>query len=243
MLRSGASVGDEVSSLSASARIVAVKERPLHSLNKNYRYTYFSWFRLFFLPKYDKNSDNQCFGSVFIWYGSDPARFWWPKIEKFYSWKKFKFFVTTIYLSLGLHKGCLSYRRSLQPSKENTSTFQNMKFLIFSTSVGHFCPPGSGFQIRNWIHWPDWIRIQYGSGSETLQTTLFWSCSIQKFWVSKRTQGSPSSIYKKLVAKNPNKPLHASLLIRNRGYLLHIRRTNIQAIRKLLSPDVASNSN
>ncbi len=37
--------------------------------------------------------------------------------------------------------------------------------------MGHFCPPGSrsGFRIRIRIHWPDdWIRIHYGSGSETL---------------------------------------------------------------------------
>jgi hypothetical protein len=31
---------------------------------------------------------------------------------------------TTIYLSLGLHKGCPSYRRSLQPSKENIQHFK-----------------------------------------------------------------------------------------------------------------------
>ncbi len=32
---------------------------------------------------------------------------------------------------------------------------------------------GSGFRIRIWIHWPDWIRIQYrtGSGSETVIKT------------------------------------------------------------------------
>jgi hypothetical protein len=36
---------------------------------------------------------------------------------------------TTIYLSLGLHKGRPSYRRSLQLSKENIQ--QNMKFLNF----------------------------------------------------------------------------------------------------------------
>ncbi len=36
--------------------------------------------------------------------------------------------------------------------------------------MGHFCPPGSGsgFRIRIRIHWPDLIRILYGSGSETL---------------------------------------------------------------------------
>jgi hypothetical protein len=31
---------------------------------------------------------------------------------------------TTIYLSLGLHKGFPSYRRSLQPSKENIQHFK-----------------------------------------------------------------------------------------------------------------------
>ncbi len=47
---------------------------------------------------------------------------------------------------------------------------QNMKFLNFSTFVGHFCPPrsGSGFRIRIRIHWPEWIWIQFGSGSATL---------------------------------------------------------------------------
>ncbi len=36
--------------------------------------------------------------------------------------------------------------------------------------MAHFCPPGSGsgFRIRIRIHWPDWIRIQSGSGSATL---------------------------------------------------------------------------
>ncbi len=43
---------------------------------------------------------------------------------------------TAIYLSLGLHTGLPSYRRSLQPSKENIRGKN-----IF---VGHFCPPGSG---------------------------------------------------------------------------------------------------
>jgi hypothetical protein len=35
---------------------------------------------------------------------------------------------TTIYLSLGLHKGRLSYRRSLQPSKENIQHFKTWYF-------------------------------------------------------------------------------------------------------------------
>ncbi len=44
-----------------------------------------------------------------------------------------------------------------------------MKFHNFSTFVVHFCPPGSGLRKRIRIHWPDWIRIQFGSGSATLQ--------------------------------------------------------------------------
>jgi hypothetical protein len=44
-----------------------------------------------------------------------------------------------------------------------------LKTWIFSTFVGHFCPPGSGsvfkLRIRIRIQWSDWIRIQYGSGS------------------------------------------------------------------------------
>ncbi len=83
--------------------------------------------------------------------------------------KSFFLSKTAIHLSLGLHKVCPSYRRSLQ-LKRGHPTLQNMNFYqFFSTFVGHFCPPGSGsgfrirFRIR--IHRPDWIRIQYGSGS------------------------------------------------------------------------------
>jgi hypothetical protein len=44
------------------------------------------------------------------------------KFEKNYNWEKIKYFFLSkiaIYLSLGLHKGHPSYRRRLQPSKEN----------------------------------------------------------------------------------------------------------------------------
>ncbi len=38
---------------------------------------------------------------------------------------------------------------------------------VLPAFVRHFCPPGSRswFRIRIRIHWPDWIRIQYGSAS------------------------------------------------------------------------------
>ncbi len=71
-------------------------------------------------------------GSVFIWYGSGSSIFgwipiriqlvWWPKIGKNVQLKKKLYFFgskTTIYLSLGLHKGRPSYIRSLQLLKEN----------------------------------------------------------------------------------------------------------------------------
>jgi hypothetical protein len=51
-----------------------------------------------------------------------------------------KFFCSKIslYLSLGLHKGCTSYRRwrSLQPSKENIPALQNMKSLYLFLYLG-----------------------------------------------------------------------------------------------------------
>jgi hypothetical protein len=50
------------------------------------------------------------------------SRVWWSKIEKNLQLEDLiKFFWSKIatYLSLGLHKGRPSYRRNLQPSKEN----------------------------------------------------------------------------------------------------------------------------
>ncbi len=79
----------------------------------------------------------------------DPG-FWWSKIEekniveifKNLCWSKI-----AIYLSQGLHNGRPSYRRSLQPSKENIQHFKKWNFFIFFTFVVNFCPPGS----RSWI--------------------------------------------------------------------------------------------
>jgi hypothetical protein len=52
---------------------------------------------------------------------------------------------------LGLYKGRLSYRRSLQPQKRTSSTSKLEISYSFSTFDGHFCPPGSGSM---------WIRIR-----------------------------------------------------------------------------------
>ncbi len=67
------------------------------------------------------------------------------EIEKKFQLKKnVIFFLSKIaiyrYFLLGLHKGCPSYRRSLQSSKKNIHHFKTWNFFDFF----HFCPPGSG---------------------------------------------------------------------------------------------------
>ncbi len=67
-------------------------------------------------------------------------------LKKNYCWKIFLIFFgskTTFYLSLGHQKERPSWRRSLQLSKEAIQHFKTWHFWIFSTFVGHFCPPGS----------------------------------------------------------------------------------------------------
>ncbi len=64
-------------------------------------------------------------------------------LPKMYSWKrnfesKTSYNLTTV--SLGLHKGRPSYRRSLQPSKENIQHFKTWNFLIFFYFCGSFLP-------------------------------------------------------------------------------------------------------
>jgi len=60
-----------------------------------------------------------------------------------------------ICLSLNLHEGRPSYRKSLQPSKENIQHLKTWNFLtFFSIFEGHFWPPGSG-SIR-----PESMRIR-----------------------------------------------------------------------------------
>ncbi len=101
-------------------------------------------------------SCNQCFGSVFIWSGSgsiqrfrqntdpdpdqDPVRI---RIQS-----RFKI---AIFLSLGLNKGRPSYRRSLQPSKENIQHFKTWNCLIFF----YFCESFLSSCIRIRIPNPD----------------------------------------------------------------------------------------
>ncbi len=87
--------------------------------------------------------------------------------------KKFLFFLskTAIYISLGLHKVCPSYSRSLQLSKEAIQHFKTWTFTIFFYFCGSFLP--SWIRIR--IHWPNLIRIRnpdyYRSRPAELEST------------------------------------------------------------------------
>ncbi len=112
-----------------------------------------------------------CFRSVLIliiWFGSESSILGWIpiriRIQGFDDQKLKKFtagniFWIKIYLSQGLHKGFPSYRRSLQPSKENIQHFKTWNFLIFSTSVGHFCSLDPNTDPLAWLN-PDPIRIR-----------------------------------------------------------------------------------
>jgi hypothetical protein len=74
-------------------------------------------------------------------------------------------------LSLGLHEGRPSYRRSLQPSEENIK----QETSLFSISVGHFCafdpdPDPAGKKTNADLR---------GSGSTTLKIIRELYCRIQ----------------------------------------------------------------
>jgi hypothetical protein len=79
----------------------------------------------------------------------DPG-FWWPKTRK--KCRKHLYFFKSKncnLLILGLHKGRPSYRRILQPSKENIHHFKTLNFFTFFYFCGSFLP--------SWIQ--IWIRI------------------------------------------------------------------------------------
>jgi hypothetical protein len=71
-------------------------------------------------------------------------------LKKITGGKKFDIFLSkiTISLSLGLHKGCPSYRRSLQPQKRTSGTSKHAISSLFPIFVRKFCPPGSGSGIE-----------------------------------------------------------------------------------------------
>ncbi len=101
----------------------------------------------------------QCFGSGFIESGSGSSilgwkpiliqGFLWSKIPKNLLLKIFFIFFGSkiaIYLPLGLHKGCKSYRRSLQTSKEIIQHFRTWNFFYFCRS---FLPSWTWIRISN----------------------------------------------------------------------------------------------
>ncbi len=94
----------------------------------------------------------------------DPG-FWRPKIFKNLQRKKnvSLFLIKDCnLLFLGRQKGRPSYKRSLQPSKENIQHFKTWNFLTLFKFCRSLCPTGSGsgFRIRIRIHWPGSIRIR-----------------------------------------------------------------------------------
>ncbi len=93
------------------------------------------------------------------------------KFKKIYSWKLnflFSWSKIAIYLSLGLHKGRPSYRRSLQLSKENIKHFKTWKFCTFF----YFC----GSLLPSWIR----IRIRiYGTSNPNLRNFLLSSTKMK----------------------------------------------------------------
>ncbi len=95
----------------------------------------------------DSDPEHWYLGSGFSESGSRFRIFGWIAIQirtKNYRRKKnllFFFIKNGNYLSLGLHNGRPSFRRSLQPSKENIQHFKTWNLLTFSIFVGHFSDP------------------------------------------------------------------------------------------------------
>ncbi len=98
-------------------------------------------------------------GSVFIWYGSGSGILGWIPIQiripgfddqKLKNSWNLQASIKDVQVT---KEAFSSQKRTSISSKHEISQF-------FSTFVGNFCPPGSGFRIRIRIHWPDWIRIQ-----------------------------------------------------------------------------------
>jgi hypothetical protein len=92
----------------------------------------------------------------------DPG-FWWPKTEEKKSSKKFFFLFWSkiaIYLSIGHHKGPLSYRRSLWPSKENVQLFKKWNLLTLFYVCGSFLPFLDSDTDQGTPLYPDPIRIR-----------------------------------------------------------------------------------
>ncbi len=120
---------------------------------------------------------HQYFGFRFIGSGSGSSILDWKlihiqgfddqKLGKITAKKNFIFFWSkiAIYLSLGLHIGRPSHRRSLQPSKENIQHFKTWNFFFILRVI--FTPLDPGPDPKSGSRSTD--LIESGSGSETQQ--------------------------------------------------------------------------
>ncbi len=80
-------------------------------------------------------------------------------LKKFIAKKEINFFgsKTTLYLLRGLHKGRPSYRKSLQPSKENIQHYKTWNFIFFLLLYVNFALLDP--DPMTWLN-PDPIRIR-----------------------------------------------------------------------------------
>ncbi len=118
-----------------------------------------------------------------------------------------------MYFFLGLHKGRPSHKRTLQLSKRNIQHFKTWNFLIFFYFCGSFMPglldpdPDPEYWIR--ILGPDWIRIQYGSGSgSTTQICRSARCTWRTFRRTQPTRAWRPSTWSS--APSPTSPFPSS---------------------------------
>ncbi len=142
-----------------------------------------AWLQATWCPYYKKCSvKNQCFWPVFNrsgsrifgWLGTDPIQgFDDQKFCKIYSWKKIKcYFDQKLQFTYpsGLQKGRPSYRRSLQPSKENIQHVKIWNFFsLFYGVIFALLDPDpdseSGYGSTDLKHCPKWLTCLVSSSS------------------------------------------------------------------------------
>ncbi len=89
--------------------------------------------------------------AVYAEYRSGSRVLMTKKWKKFTAEKKTFGSKTTIYLSLGPHKGLSSYRKFFSSQKKNIQHFKTWNFLIFCYFCGSFFPSGPDpIRIRIW---------------------------------------------------------------------------------------------
>ncbi len=138
----------------------------------------------------------QSFVSQFIDSGSGSSILGWiipirtqgfddQKLEKISSWNFFFQSKIATFLSLGLNKGCPSYSRSRQPSKENIQHFKtcNLNFFLFLWVIFALLDPDP----LTWLN-PDPIRIR------SRNTGILWLFSTPVNTYLPYIIGSPAAI-------------------------------------------------